>query len=69
MPALTLLVYVGAGVSLRPPAPVTLTVQGSRAEPVKVTFAGQVTTVVELALSIVKSWTTDGAGSQFASPA
>ena len=39
-----------SGVRLRPPAPVTDTVHGVRALPVKVTLAGQVTTVVDAAL-------------------
>ena len=55
MPAFVLPEYVGAGLRLRPPAPVTVTEHGVIAEPVYANGpAVQVTVVVEVAWPIVK---------------
>ena len=50
VPAAVFDVYVAVGVRLSPPAPVTETVHGVRAEPVYVTLAVQLTVVVDVAL-------------------
>jgi hypothetical protein len=60
--------YVAVGVADRPPAPVTLTVHGVRAEPVYVAEAGQVMVVVDVARAIVKVVEVD-TGRWFESPA
>jgi hypothetical protein len=60
--------YVADGVAESPPAPVTLTVHGVRAEPVYVADAGHVMVVVEVARAIVKVVEVD-TGRWFESPA
>jgi len=58
-PTAMLFAYVGVGVNDNPPTPVTAAVHGVNAAPVYVTDAGQVTTVVEAALAIVRAAVVD----------